>query len=377
MKNSMLFRFSILGFFLALFSLLPACDDNFDRNLGDGSSTGLKLEITQQPQVTWLSSNGKTQVILQFSVRDSSGAPLTEDQIVVQLILDGNPIDVESMLNQSSTELEVNLYFAMVLDASFSMTQHNPPAFEPMKTASRDSYQQVLDLWNTRPGAVKFSLIWFDEVMNQSAYNINHDWVPDDILSIPEPFAGTATKLDSAVKVMADYLQSEYDNGIFNGARDQYVMLVFSDGADNYSYWDNTLTNPNRTLSTTSGASYAQYGTLPTTLDAAKSAVAAHPRLTSHVIGLGSAINASELTQIAQAGNGTFQANPSSQNIGELFQRVLNEFTTILARGAEIPLPPGDYEFTLSVKNKAGGSPVSHKFMMHAGDPQAGVISTP
>ncbi|MGB5396671.1 MAG: hypothetical protein WBN96_05935, partial [Gammaproteobacteria bacterium] len=146
---------------------------------------------------------------------------------------------------------------------------------------------------------------------------------------------------------------------------------------DNYSYWDNTLTNPNRTLSTTSGASYEQYGTLPTTLDAAKSAVAAHPRLTSHVIGLGSAINASELTQIAQAGNGTFQANPSSQNIGALFQRVLNEFTTILARGAEIPLPPGDYEFTLSVKNKAGGSPVNYKFMMHAGDPQAGVISTP
>jgi len=377
MKNSLLFRFSTLGFFLTLFCLLPACDDDFDRNLGDGSSTGLKLEITQQPQVTWLSSNGKTQVILQFSVRDSSGAPLTEDQIVVQLKLDGNPIDVESMLNQSSTVLEVNLYFAMVLDASFSMTQHNPPAFEPMKTASRNSYQQVLDLWSTRPGAVKFSLIWFDEVMNQSMYNINvaRDWFPDDILSIPEPVAGTATKLDSAVNIMADYLQSEYDNGIFNGARDQYVMLVFSDGADNYSYWDNSAIN--QTLSTTSGASYQQYGTTPTTLEAAKAAITAHPRLTTHVIGLGSAINAGQLTQIAKAGNGTFQANPSSQNIGELFQRVLNEFTTILARGAEIPLPPGDYEFTLSVKNKAGGSPVSHTFMMHAGDPQAGVISTP
>ncbi|MGB5395533.1 MAG: vWA domain-containing protein, partial [Gammaproteobacteria bacterium] len=332
MKNSFLFRFSTLGFFLALFCLLPACDDNFDINLGDGSSTGLKLDVTQQPQVSWLSSNGKTQVILQFSARDSSGAPLTEDQIDVQLKLDGNPIDVESMLNQSSTELEVNLYFAMVLDGSFSMTQHNPPAFEPMKTAARNSYQQVLDLWSTRPGAVKFSLIWFDEVMNQSMYNMNiaRDWFPDDILSIPEPAAGTATKLDSAVNVMADYLKAEYDNGIFNGARDQYVMLVFSDGADNYSYWDNS--GINSTLSTTSGASYQQYGTIPTTLETAKAAITAHPRLTSHVIGLGSAINASELTQIAQAGNGTFQANPSSQNIGALFQRVLNEFTTILAR---------------------------------------------
>jgi hypothetical protein len=257
------------------------------------------------------------------------------------------------------------------------MTQHNPPAFGPMKTAARDSYQQVLNLWNTRPGAVKFSLIWFDEVMNQSMYNINvaRDWFPDDILSIPEPVAGTATKLDSAVKVMADYLQSEYDKGIFNAARDQYVMLVFSDGADNYSYWDNSAISSTR--STTSGASYQQYGTVKTTFDETKAAVAAHPRLSTHVIGLGSAINASELTEIAQAGNGIFQNNPSSQNLGDLFQRVLQEFTTIQTRGAEIPLPPGDYEFTLTAKNKAGGQAVSYKFRMHAGDPQAGVISTP
>jgi hypothetical protein len=60
----------------------------------------------------------------------------------------------------------------VVLDASFSMTQHNQPAFEPMKTAASDSYQHVLDLWSTRPGTVKFSLIWFDEVMNQSMYDI-------------------------------------------------------------------------------------------------------------------------------------------------------------------------------------------------------------
>ena len=376
MKGLSFSRLTLSGFLLALLGLLSACNSDFDEDLRNGTtSTGLKLEVTQQPQVTWLSTNGKTQVILQFSVRDNSGLPLTEDQVDVQLKLDGNPIDVESLLNQSSTELEVNLYFGMVLDASFSMTQHNPPAFEPMKTAARNSYQQVLDLWRTRPGAVKFSLIWFDEVMNQNMDNVNHDWNPDDILTIPEPVAGTATKLHSAVKVMADYLQSEHDSGIYNGARDQYVMLVFSDGADNYSYWDNS--NINATLSTTSGASYQQHGTVATTLEAAKSAISAHPRLTTHVIGLGSAINASELSQIAQAGNGIFQKNPSSQNLGDLFQRVLQEFTTIQTRGAEIPLTPGDYEFTLTARNKAGGNPVSYKFRMHAGDPQAGVISTP
>jgi hypothetical protein len=373
-------RLALFGFLPALLGMLSACNGSSYEDLGTGNATissGLKLEVTQQPQVAWLSTNGKTQVILQFSVRDDNDLPLTEDQVDVQLEVDSNPIDVESLLNQSSTELEVNLYFAMVLDASFSMTQHDPPAFEPMKTAASDSYQQVLDLWNSRPGSVKFSLIWFDEVMNQSMYNIGlaRDWVPDDILSIPAPAAGTATKLDSAVKVMADYLQSEHDNGIYNGARDQYVMLVFSDGADNYSYWDNSLING--TLSTSSGAGYRQFGTPPTTLEAAEAAVAAHPRLTTHVIGLGSAINADELTRIAQAGDGIFQANPSSQNLGNLFQRVLREFTTIQTRGAEIPLVPGDYDFTLTVTNKAGGSPARYEFRMHAGDSQARVISTP
>jgi hypothetical protein len=378
MKGLSSSRFTSVGFWLSLIAILSACNGSADGDLGTGPNvSGVTLDVTQEPQVTWLSTNGKTRVILQFSARDDNDVPLTEDQIDVQLELDGNPIDVESLLNQSSTELEVNLYFAMVLDASFSMTQHNPPAFEPMKTAARDSFQHVLDLWSTRPGAVKFSLVWFDEVMNQSMYNMGvaRDWLPDDILSIPAPAAGTATKLHSAVEVMATYLQSEFDNGVYNGARDQYVMLVFSDGADNYSYWDNGSLNA--TLSTSSGASYRQFGTVPTTLAAAESAIAAHPQLTTHVIGLGSAINADELSSIAAAGDGTFQANPSSQNIGDLFQRVLNEFTTIQTRGAEIPLPPGDYDFTLTVKNKAGGNPASYNFRMHAGDPQAGVISTP
>jgi hypothetical protein len=371
--------FPSLGVLLASLGILSACGGGGSGGSPASGSTGsgVTLDVTQQPQVTWLSTNGKTQVIMQFSVRDDNDLPLTEDQVEVQLELDGSPIDVESVLNQSSTELEVNLYFAMVLDASFSMTQHNPPAFEPMKTAASDSYRHVLDLWSTRPGTVKFSLIWFDEVMNQTVYNtgVARDWLPDDILSIPAPAAGTATKLHSAVKVMADYLQSEHDNGIYNGARDQYVMLVFSDGADNYSYWDNSAVNT--VLATSSGASYRQFGTVPTTLEAAESAVAAHPRLTTHVIGLGSAINADELGQIAEAGNGTFQANPSSQNIGDLFERVLSEFTTIQTRGAEIPLPPGDYDFTLTVRNKAGGAPASYEFRMHAGDPDSGVISTP
>ena len=174
---------------------------------------------------------------------------------------------------------------------------------------------------------------------------------------------------------MADHLKAEYDNGVFNGPRDQYVMLVFSDGADNYSYWDNSAINNSR--STDTGASYRQYGTPATTLEAAEVAIGSLPNLTTHVIGLGSAINADELAQIAAAGNGTFQSNPSSNSIADLFQRVLQEFTTIQTRGAEIPLPPGDYDFSLVVTNTNGGQSDTYSFRMHAGDPQAGVIESP
>lgn len=379
MKGLFSSRFAALGFAFALTGMLSACGGSSGGGGGGGGpvSSGVRLEVTQDPQVAWLSTNGKTQVILQFSARDNNDLPLTEAQVDVEFEVDDEPIDVESLLNQSSTELEVNLYFAMVLDASFSMTQHSPPAFEPMKTAASASFQQVLDLWSTRPGSVNFSLIWFDELMNQSMFNVGtaQDWQPDDILSIPEPAAGTATKLDSAVKVMADYLQSEFDSGVFNGARDQYVMLVFSDGADNYSFWDNSAVDV--TLSTTSGASYRQFGTVPTTLEEAEAAVEAHERLTTHVIGLGSAIDSDELGRIATAGRGTFEANPGSQNIGDLFERVLSEFTTIQTRGAEIPLPPGDYRFTVTVTNKAGGAPARYTFTMHAGDTNAGVVSIP
>lgn len=382
MKDLLPGRLTSLGLLLALTGMLSACGGSSGESSGGRTpaTSGVTL-VTEDPQIAWLSANGRTRVIVQFSARDSNGLPLTEDQVDVAFQLDGSPVDVESLLNQASTQLEVNLYLAMVLDTSFSMTQHNPPAFEPMKTAARNSYQRVLNLWNARPGDVNFSLIWFDEIMNQSTFNIGtaRDWAPDDILSIPDPVAGTATKLYSAVEVMTNHLQSEYDSGVFNGDRDQYVMLVFTDGADNYSFWDNS--NIDLSRSTSTGASYQQFGTVPTTLEAAISAIDAHPKLTAHTIGFSAEANKDELRQIAEAPmdprrKGIFlEEELTAENIDELFERVLIEFTTIQTRGAEIPLPPGDYDFTVTVTNKAGGSPASYEFRMHAGDPQAGFLS--
>lgn len=344
---------------------------------GDGGSTpitGIQLEMQGDPTVSWKSTNGKTTVVTQFAVRDSNGVPLQESEYDVAMLVDDEALDDESLLDQSSEELAVNLYYSMVLDASYSMTQHTPPAFEPMKQAARASYQTVLDTWATRPGETKFSLIWFSEVLNQSTFNTNtgRDWRPDDILSIPSPTAGESTKLFAATRTMAQYLTSEYQKGVYNGPRDQYVTLLFSDGKDNYSWFDNSTIDGS--FATSSGATYRQFGAAATTLNDVKAAIATNPKLTVHVIGLGSSINEAELQEIAAAGGGVFLKNPSSENLEDLFDQVMQEFLTIQTRGAEIPLPPGDYKFTLRVTDKGGTLAAQQSYAFHAGDGQARIL---
>ncbi len=339
------------------------------------STKSLQLEVPTPPVVTWDDSNGKTTVVVQYTVRDGNNRPMPKNKYDVALYLNDKPVDIESLLDEAAEELEVNLYLSMVLDASSSMTLGSTPAFEPMKTAARNSFQSAIDAWSIRPGEVKFSLIWFNEVINQSLYDANamKDWLPADILSIPAPSGGSATKLYSAVEAMSKHLQREYNDGIFNGPRDQYVMLIFSDGADNYSFFDNSSIN--QQLSTPSGALYQQYGTPPTTLEALKPLIENHPNLTVHVIGLGANILKEELEKIASFGGGISLDNPDSENIGQLFEQVMNEFITLETRGAEIPLPAGEYAFSLRITDKETKQEAEYSFQFKGGDYDAGVMS--
>lgn len=357
---------------------IPVTGATGGTNVGGGSGatvSGIALELVGAPTISWKATNGKTTIVSQFAVRDQNGVPVQDPNYKVEMLINDETLDVESLLEKSAQDLAVNLYFSMVLDASYSMTQHTPPAFEPMKEAARSSYQAVLDAWAQRPGDVKFSLLWFAELLNQNAYNANtnRDWRPDDILSIPTPVSGESTKLLAAVRTMGQYLTAEKDRGVFAGARDQYVMLVFSDGKDNYSWFDNS--NKEGSLSTTSGALYRQFGAPSTDMTQVKAAIAANPKLTVHVIGLGDKINREELQEIATAGGGLFLENPSSVNIGQLFDRVMREFLTIQTRGAEIPLPPNEYKFTLRVSNLAGDIKAEKSYKIRAGDAQSGIIS--
>lgn len=343
---------------------------------GSGSTyTGpVTLALTADPTVRWDPTTGKTTVLVQYSVRGASDAPLGDTQFGTVMLVDEKALDSESLLDSSSQELAVNLRFAEVLDASYSMTQHNPPAFDTMKEAARNTYRDVLQAWAQRPGEASFRGIWFDEVINQTldSESTGRAWLPDDLLTIPAPQPGSATKMYGAAQRMAELLKTDFDKGIAAGERDHHVMLLFSDGADNYSWFNNT--SQENLLTTSTGASYVQYGMAATTLNDVTAAIRAHPRLTVHVIGLGSQINASELTQIAEAGGGVFLQNPSSENVGDLFEQVMLEFTTLQTEGALMPLPPGDYTYTLRVVNGNGSASDDISFRFHAGDSNAGML---
>ena len=351
---------------------------------GGGSSSGgsngatytgpIALSLTSSPTVSYDASNGKTTVVVQYSARGANNLALAKDQYTSTMLVNDAALDNESLLDSQSQELAVNLHFSEVLDASYSMTQHNPPAFEPMKKAAGDTLQGILNTWSQRTGNVTFQTIWFAEKINQS---INSSaaarvWQPADLLTLPVPDPGSVTKLYAATQKMAELMKADYDRGIAANARDHHVMLVFSDGKDNYSWFGNE--SPPATMATSNGASFLQYGVAATDLENVKAAITAHPRLTVHVIGVGSDIDAAELQQIADTGKGVFLQNPSSTKLSELFNQVLLEFTTLQTEGALIPLPPGDYEFALVVKNSDGSATDEQRFRVHAGDTTARVL---
>ena len=106
----------------------------------------------------------------------------------------------------------------------------------------------------------------------------------------------------------------------------------------------------------------------------AATAIGTHPDLTVHVIGLGNEVHDAELQAIAEAGGGRYHKNPSSSEIGSVFDLVTREFATIQTHGATIPLPPADYTFRLTVNPDGHGSGDEYTFTFRAGDEGAGLL---
>jgi hypothetical protein len=249
------------------------------------------------------------------------------------------------------------------------MTQWQPPAFVPMRQAALDTQRSIRDqftAWNT--GTFSALLGWF-----QDAYVCEASpSMPDAaVLDIPTPVPGDATKLFAATARMVDRLKQQYDALPAPGPSDHFAMVVFTDGWDNYSWYDNSAAPA--TSYPAAGGSFSCAGAAPMSLDGLLEKLRAFPQLEVHVIGLGNTIRASELSAMAETGHGRFVSNPDSRQVASLFQEIAREFTTARRDGITMPLPPGEYQYEHHIEVNGGVTRV--KFRFRAGDANARVLA--
>lgn len=334
----------------------------------------IAIELAGDPTITWDPTEGITAVVVQFIARGTDGVPLDSSQVDVEMLVNGDRLDNESVLRETSEELAASVHYSLVLDASGSMLQHEPEAFGPMKDAARRSVQDGVNLWVDRPGSFSWDLCWFNDVL----YHRQGPWTPADISSIPDPSLNARTKLYAAIQFMAGEMADAYGADTAAGSRDQHILVIFSDGRDNYSNFDNSAIISPTTAATPPPASaqYSRFGWPATTLEDTLEAIRAHPRLTVHVLAMGSDFlpaDLSNLKDIATAGGGQFLENPSSAATAQLFERVTREFTTLQTRGAAIPQQSGDYTFTLRVQGISFSGVGEQTFRYRAG-PEAQLL---
>ena len=158
-----------------------------------------------------------------------------------------------------------------------------------MKTAARASVEEGITLWQDRPGAFSWYASWFNDFL----FYRQGSWQPGDLESIQAPEPQAATKLYVAIQFMAKEMHTACKGGTATDPRDQQVVVIFSDGADNFSDYDNSA-DPATTLTTSTGKAFRKSGWVATTLDDAITAVQGHPNLTVHVLAMGSHLKAGD-----------------------------------------------------------------------------------
>lgn len=317
--------------------------------------------------------NGATRFIVQFVARDENGQLVDPQlnsqseptQLASELYVDREAVDVESLLSRESNLLQSNLLLSLVLDSSYSMLHHSPPAFEPMKEAAVSILRDTQATWQNINSEFHWELAWFHEYIFRPAKDAGgNPWSIDDIYRIPPPAEGTFTGLYKAVHHMAGVHAERMAEGVAAGQRDQHIMVVLSDGKDNHFFFDNSSY---RNEGNADGIHWTSFGAEPTSLADVQAALATIPRLRTHVIGLGTSVDTAELEAIAAAGNGKYFYGSSSNTLGELFEDVRKEFVTMQTLGVEVPLPPGEYEFSLRTRHVRNGAEGREYFTVEAG----------
>ncbi len=361
--------------------------ENGFRYGGGGSAAALNLELSGQPTVSFDSAIGTTTVLLDYLVRDSDGALLDESGLNVRLYVDDEQLGVggrfsESVLDRDAEELDLNVFVLLVLDASFSLQQLNPPQFTQMLNAAQNLVDTGTQIWRNRGGQFDWNVVWFDELISR----------PDPghvrsfrIANIPVPEAGNFTKLYAAISNAVELSASLAVDGVAAGARDRHVLVTFTDGLDNLSAFDNPEVQREGRLR--NGDPYPRVGWRATALDDVLGEIAQHPlyptNLTVHSIALGTrcadgsqsgpCFDETALGDIAQVGFGQLRASP--RNVDSLFDLIQREFTTLQSSGAVMALNPGEYEFRLVAERTDHRASGELRFRFRVGADSAELVS--
>lgn len=340
------------GLALAALALaLAACGGD-----GDAPPQGLRailVDRTGGPVVT-SDGDGRTQVLVSFVARaDTGSAParaLTVGETSVEFYLDGRKVSGESVLGRN--ELGGDLFYSLVLDGSYSMVvDHQPPAFAPMLAAARASIEEVGREWAQRGtnAELRYDWLWFDDYIHYP-----DDKVVTNISLVPQPRSGeNDTRLFGAINYMFERHLAVASGGFATEPQDRHVMVVFTDGNDNRSYFVTTELNervnsPVAHLKHRPGTPTATHQDLIARINAARIA-GRLPAFTLHTIGLGTSINETALRELASSQSGVFAQNPSSTNLADLFSAITREVVSIQTVGVKLPLRPGTYQLIVRV----------------------------
>lgn len=334
----------------------------------DNTCVAGKLSLEVLSQSACYASDGATELVLQYIVRDEAGNAIDPEitQLNNQLLRDDQPIDIESILAQDSEALESDLVMSLVLDSSYSMLKHSPPAFRPMKLAAMDVLKNTQAAWNNTGSEFHWELTWFNSLIYRPVpNNAGEPWTIDDIEQIPAPEQGQYTALYKAVDDMTSVHADLYQKGIAAGPRDQHVMVVFSDGADNYGFFDNASIVNQNNLNGMLFWSEKGYTAVAEISDIVSAASVANLRI--YVIGLGSGVNESELRAIANSGGGRYLFGSNTETLSTLFEQIQRELVTQQTFGAKIPLADGDYTFELRTERVNDAEQAGFSWTMKAG----------
>lgn len=323
------------------------------------SPSAMTVEPVGKPLVT--REAGETTVVASFLAFDDANdaeypQPMAAHEMASVQYIDGVKIDAESLLSAAETTHPSDLHLTFLLDTSYSMVLNGQ--YETMLRTAASTHDKIAAEWKRKGGAFTFDLFWF----RKWVFHAVGDWRSSQIASIPAPVPPAFTRLYGGAEAALEHMRAKYLAGVAAGERDRHVLVVFTDGRDNFSHESNAAyspspedcpISPNGGCVTSASAPFEYLVSEPADLSTVTGAIVAHPNAKVHVLGLSNesegelALDKEALGEIARVGQG--QLMTSTDDVPALFETLSNLFVHEVSVGALLPDPAGLHEYRIDL----------------------------